>query len=728
MSPRQPQSTLPRVPSICEDAMKYLTMLICLLTPLATALFLSGCSDSDGQGSSASARRGEQVGQVALNGQTYVLVQYGGELAVFLEEGSPVTSRDTAERVLISYVWSQVSTQSALTRLEAIASRTGEADSQIASVRRLTNRVVRVFDELHSLSATVPFVGRVSAMDTVRSAYPGVDTGETVIRSLDGELNRWGVNSSALSQANARLKSFTWSVEVDANEAVRTFGSVEEAAGNLSDSVGEIKSVAQDSLEVARDLRSALREASDTPVIGSTIESLAAPVGNFGDLLSDLTISFGDYQGELSEVQGQFSAVRSSYEGLSRSWTANPYDTVWPPKVGGGNGQAERPVSTPEISERGRSVPDSPAGTEGILRYWSIPALLVASVLTVIAIARATWRAWQPHIIAVMSLGVLAILSDASVVVFGYPTVDTEILTPLALISFVVVCLFGWIVLNPEQFPALSGAPSVPPRAATSTVQGPPTTPTPPSPASEATSIGGPSAPVAAAVPTPSETMVIQPDVARTMAWLVVTRGPSEGKSVQLNEGNNTIGRSLDNDIQIDDASVSRSHAMLSVKDDRFTLVDLGSASGTRVGDHRISGRPVGAGSIITVGQTRLSLMDVKAFQGGASSGATMVGSPSGSSLSLVAQTGPDAGKSFLLTSSQNVIGREPSAQVVLTDPTVSRSHAMLRVEADRTTISDLGSRSGTQVDGEIISGVRITIGDHISIGQSEFTLMRPSG
>ena len=363
---------------------------------------------------------------------------------------------------------------------------------------------------------------------------------------------------------------------------------------------------------------------------------------------------------------------------------------------------------------------------EEVLRYWSIPALLIALVLTVTAMARATWRAWQPPIIAVMSLGVLVLLNDASTVVLGYTTVDTELLTPLALVSFVVICLFGWIVLNPEQFPALSGAPSVPPRAATSTVQGPPTTPTPPSPASEATSIGGPSAPVAAAVPTPSETMVIQPDVARTMAWLVVTRGPSEGKSVQLNEGNNTIGRSLDNDIQIDDASVSRSHAMLSVKDDRFTLVDLGSASGTRVGDHRISGRPVGAGSIITVGQTRLSLMDVKAFQGGASSGATMVGSPSGSSLSLVVQMGPDAGKSFLLTSSQNVIGREPSAQVVLTDPTVSRSHAMLRVEADRTTISDLGSQSGTQVDGEIISGVQVSVGDNVVIGQSEFTLMRP--
>ena len=248
----------------------------------------------------------------------------------------------------------------------------------------------------------------------------------------------------------------------------------------------------------------------------------------------------------------------------------------------------------------------------------------------------------------------------------------------------------------------------------------------------QATSIASPGAspgsPSPAAPSDPSQTMAMQPNVATSMAWLVVTGGPSEGKSIQLKDGNNTIGRSLENDLQIDDASVSRSHAMVSVREDQFTLVDLGSSGGTRIGEHRISGRRIEPGSVITVGQTRLGLMSVDAYQGGPSSGATMIGSSSGSSLSLIAQTGPDAGKSFLLTSSQNVIGRDSSAQVALSDPTVSRRHATVRVEADRTTISDLGSRSGTRVDGEVIQGVRISVGDRVVIGQSEFTLMRPSG
>ena len=104
-----------------------------------------------------------------------------------------------------------------------------------------------------------------------------------------------------------------------------------------------------------------------------------------------------------------------------------------------------------------------------------------------------------------------------------------------------------------------------------------------------------------------------------------------------------------------------------------------------------------------------------------------MVGSPTGSSLSLVAQSGPDAGKSFLLTSAQNMIGRDPSAEVTLSDPTVSNHHAVIRVDEDRTSIADLGSEAGTQVDGEPVQGISISIGERVVIGQSEFILMRPN-
>ena len=380
------------------------------------------------------------------------------------------------------------------------------------------------------------------------------------------------------------------------------------------------------------------------------------------------------------------------------------------------------------------------SGSRSIIEYWSVPLLVIAAALTVMAVPRVNWRAGlQPAMVALMVLGVFALSWASASVLLDYRGLNLTVLNILAGAAFPLIVIMGWIILDPARFPFLPPSvtgyePSAPP----------PVFAAPPDSAAlggdmGATAAGGgigggdmgatavaPPAGAGAPVAGPADTMAMQPDVARSLAWLVVTQGPSEGKSIQLKEGNNTIGRALDSDLQIDDASVSRSHAMLSVKDDEFTLVDLGSASGTRVGDRRIAGVPVSANSVIVVGQTRLGVVNVDVTQGTPSSGATIVTASSGHSLSLVAQSGPDAGRSFPLASAQNVIGRDPSAQVVLTDPNVSRRHAMIRVDADRATIADLGSMSGTSVNGESIRGVRIAMGDKVAIGQSEFTLMRP--
>ena len=91
----------------------------------------------------------------------------------------------------------------------------------------------------------------------------------------------------------------------------------------------------------------------------------------------------------------------------------------------------------------------------------------------------------------------------------------------------------------------------------------------------------------------------------------------------------------------------------------------------------------------------------------------------------LVAQSGPDAGKSFALAAGDNLIGREPDSKVLLTDGTVSRRHALIRKERDRLVVFDLGSQSRTRVDGESISGHRLSHGETISVGRSEVTLMQ---
>jgi len=54
-------------------------------------------------------------------------------------------------------------------------------------------------------------------------------------------------------------------------------------------------------------------------------------------------------------------------------------------------------------------------------------------------------------------------------------------------------------------------------------------------------------------------------------------------------------------------------------------------------------------------------------------------------------------GRSFTLTEGENVIGRDPSCQVWLDDPDVSRRHAVIRIDgADGASIADLNSTNGT--------------------------------
>lgn len=227
----------------------------------------------------------------------------------------------------------------------------------------------------------------------------------------------------------------------------------------------------------------------------------------------------------------------------------------------------------------------------------------------------------------------------------------------------------------------------------------------------------------------PGETVVMdQPQ--SVMAWLAVTAGPQKGMTYQLKIGDNTTGRE-GCDLVIEDTAVSRRHAMIKVQGANFLLIDTGSLGGTRVGGKSLGGKIVNPGSVISLGQTRLTFMEVEGAkpseQPMSLSSETIVQQPDGASGGvLIAQSGPDAGRSFTLAQGDNLIGRDTDTAVLLADETVSRKHALLRRDRGRTVVFDLGSRTGTQVDGKPMSGHRLTPGDSISLGGTEMVLMQP--
>ncbi|MFZ1287203.1 MAG: FHA domain-containing protein, partial [Candidatus Phosphoribacter sp.] len=80
-------------------------------------------------------------------------------------------------------------------------------------------------------------------------------------------------------------------------------------------------------------------------------------------------------------------------------------------------------------------------------------------------------------------------------------------------------------------------------------------------------------------------------------------------------------------------------------------------------------------------------------------------------------------GERYPLLGSLTVIGRDPSADVIIDDPGISRRHSEVRVTVDGphlvSSIRDLASTNGTFVNGERITGSRLRDGDQLTVGRT---------
>jgi hypothetical protein len=69
-------------------------------------------------------------------------------------------------------------------------------------------------------------------------------------------------------------------------------------------------------------------------------------------------------------------------------------------------------------------------------------------------------------------------------------------------------------------------------------------------------------------------------------------------------------------------------------------------------------------------------------------------------------------------------VGRSAGCQITIDDPLVSREHARFRVDNDRVTLEDLGSRNGVAVNGKPIKAItELADTDRVRIGSQELVL-----
>lgn len=75
------------------------------------------------------------------------------------------------------------------------------------------------------------------------------------------------------------------------------------------------------------------------------------------------------------------------------------------------------------------------------------------------------------------------------------------------------------------------------------------------------------------------------------------------------------------------------------------------------------------------------------------------------------------------LRSGENVVGRDAAADVVVPSTTVSRRHAIITIDGAAATLTDLGSKNGTRLDGRAVDGsVPLPDGSALRFGAIEMT------
>lgn len=87
---------------------------------------------------------------------------------------------------------------------------------------------------------------------------------------------------------------------------------------------------------------------------------------------------------------------------------------------------------------------------------------------------------------------------------------------------------------------------------------------------------------------------------------LVVRQGPEIGTRYTLHGDSVSVGRVPDNDIQLDDFTVSRQHAVLVRENQDWILRDLGSLNGTYLNNERVDECIVRHGDALQIGRFHL--------------------------------------------------------------------------------------------------------------------------
>ena len=210
-------------------------------------------------------------------------------------------------------------------------------------------------------------------------------------------------------------------------------------------------------------------------------------------------------------------------------------------------------------------------------------------------------------------------------------------------------------------------------------------------------------------------------------------------------ESSLSIGRLPDNDIVIENAAVSGSHARIVARNDAYVVEDLDSTNGTFVNNKRIRSRKLKDEDIIVIGKHEIVFhmsdeghedrVGSTGVSGGMTSRDRTAALDAGNYKKMLAQNVYDANKATLLIlrfkgrqvrkyvlqpNRELTIGRLANNDIVIENDAVSGKHAKIFALDDEYCLQDFDSTNGTLVNGKPIQTHMLKDEDIITIGKHE--------
>lgn len=229
-------------------------------------------------------------------------------------------------------------------------------------------------------------------------------------------------------------------------------------------------------------------------------------------------------------------------------------------------------------------------------------------------------------------------------------------------------------------------------------------------------------------------------DTVTIPAKLLVKLHGQGSRSIDLTEDSFAIGRKSDNDLSIDDHTVSSRHAKIVRVQSVYFIEDLKSTNGTTVNGKPVERAQLHDADVITIGQHRLIFQDTAPAPVASTPAPSdldqtivMSGKPLSAVPSITAKILITAGKTdrleYHLTKTANLIGSQDGAAIQLTGWFAPKSAALISSRGGVFTISPSQGTKRLMVNGKTVSAQQpLKDGDVIDVAgvSMSFYIIQP--